>query len=354
MRISKKYIAIQFLLILCLFGLTEVFVRHQGYTPGDLRPKWSNFHPVDSLVVQNDFIVDSTGILIANRVQFDGTGVRINSNGFRAPEFDGLDTVRHKVLLIGDSFTWGLTAQPLDSCFADLLSIQIQATVINTGIPAADPTQYAAITRRYVPLIKPEKVIVMFYLGNDIMLEARPTIPYKPFYYYTNAGAMMADDGDVHLNNAQEAYDYYTRQKFFLNHPANLFEAIIIRSAFFSRIYSFKYRWEEKLKAEKTITDMSVTQQYLYTIVRICRENKCRLQIILIPEVKEADKPMTFFKKRYTGFFDDSILSEYTYIPDGNSSKNYMPYPDGHLNNAGHKFYAAKIAEQIRLMKIGE
>ena len=347
MRFNKKYIAVQALIVIGLFVLAEVFVRFQGYTPGDLRPNWSNFHPVDSLIVHNDFIVDSNGILIANAANFKTMGGPINSDGFRAPEFANIDTAKHKIMLIGDSFTWGLSAQPMDSCFAELLKAMVSGTIINTGIPIADPAQYEVIARKYIPQIKPEKVVVMFYLGNDIMQQARPTTPFKPFYYYTNAGAMMADDGAIHLNSAHDAYDYYTRRKFFLIHPANLMERVIAKSALLSRIYSFKYRWREKKAAENAISDMSVTQKYLYSIVNICKVNNCQLQIILIPEIKEADQPKAFFEKRYKGFFSDPILSKCTYIPEGNSSKNYVPYPDGHLNNAGHKFYSKKIAERL-------
>ncbi len=351
MKITKKYIAVQSLLIIFIFCLAELFVRHQGYAPGDLRPNWSNFRPVDSLIVYHDFIVDSTGILVANRDHFRSNGPFINGNGFRTSEFQDLDTVKHKLLLIGDSFTWGLTAQPLDSCFADLLKPMIESRVINTGIPIADPAQYEAIARRYIPMLKPEKVIIMFYLGNDIMPEPRPTIPNKPFYYYTNAGALMANDGTVRLHSAQEAYDYYTRRKFFLIHPDNIFEKIVAESALLSRIYSLKYRWAEKKAAENAIADMSVTQKYLYSIVDICKLNKCALQIILIPEIKEADQPKSFFEKRYKGFFKDPVLSACTYIPEGNTPENYVPYPDGHLNNKGHIFYAKKIAERLNQMR---
>lgn len=350
MPINKKYILVQALIVLILFALAELYVRHKGYTPGDLRPNWSNFKPVDSLIVHNDFIVDSNGILVANVNHFKAMGWAINSNGFRAAEFNSLDTVKNKLMLIGDSFTWGLSANPIDSCFANLLENKVRGTVINTGIPIADPAQYEAIAKKYIPVLKPEKVAVMFYLGNDIMPVPRPVIPNKPFYYYTNAGAMMADDGNIHLNSAQEAYNYYTKQKFFLIHPSNFFEKIIAKSAFLSRIYSLKYRWEEKMKAENAIAEMAVTQKYLYSIVDICTKNNCALKIILIPEIKEANNDIAFFAKRYKGFFNDSLLSKYTFIPQGNEANNYVPYPNGHLNNAGHAFYAKEIAKQIKAM----
>lgn len=347
MQFNIKYIAIQVFIAAGLLLLTELFLRYQGYAPGDLRPNWSNFHPVDSLIVYDDFVVDSSGILIANRSHLKETKMTINSDGFRAPEFQSLDTAKYKLLLIGDSFTWGLSANPIDSCFADLLKRRWLGPVINTGIPIADPAQYDAIARKYIPIIKPDKVIVMFYLGNDIMSQPRPIIPLQAFYYYTNAGAVMADDGPVHLNSAKEAYEYYTHQKFFLLHPANDFELIISKSALLSRLYSFKYRWAEKREAENAIRDMSVTQSYLYSIADVCRRNHCSLQVVLIPEIKEANRPRAFFEKRYRGFFGDSVLAPLTFIPEGNSPKNYVPYPDGHLNNAGHKFYAEIIADII-------
>lgn len=347
MRISKRYIAIQVLIITAIFAAGELFTRWQGYAPGDLRPNWSNFHPVDSLKVYDEFIVDSNGILIANKERFKAAGLSINSDGFRTGEFAAMDSIDHKILLIGDSYTWGLTAKPLNQCFADLLNAELKGRVINMGIPSADPAQYDAIAQRYIPRIKPETVVVMFYLGNDIMAHPRPIIPYQPFYYYTNAGAIMADDGDIHFNSAQEAYEYYTRRKFFLLHPANFAETIISHSALLSRIYSHRYRWSEKMAAEHAIADMSVTKRYLYSIANVCRQNNCRLQIILIPEIKEAGRPTSFFEKRYKSLMSDSILARHTYIPDGNSPDNYVDYPDGHLNNAGHAFYARKMAAHL-------
>ena len=341
----------QLSVVIGLFLLAECVVRLQGYTPGDLRPNWSNFHPVDSLVVYDDFVVDSSGILVANKDFFRSKDISLNSDGFRTAEFERIDTARHKVMLIGDSFTWGLSAHPIDSCFADLLRGKSAGSIINLGIPSADPAQYDAIASKYIPRIRPETVIVMFYLGNDIMPYARPIIPFKPFYYYTNAGAMMADDRDRHLNSAREAYDYYTREKFFLLHPANFFEVIVSKSALMSRIYSFKYRWAEKKLAEKSIADMSVTKHYLYSIIDVCKQNNCILHIVLIPEIKEADKPKSFFEKRYQGFFADPLLSKYTYIPEGNFSRYYTPYPDGHLNNAGHRFYADRLADILKMEK---
>jgi lysophospholipase L1-like esterase len=272
----------------------------------------------------------------------------INRNGFRTPEFDSLDSATHKLLLIGDSFTWGLSASPIDQCFADLIQHKVPETVINTGIPIADPAQYEAIAQQYIPQLQPQKAVLFFYLGNDIMLKERDIVPWKPFYFYTNAGALLAQDGEHRFNTAQEAYHYFTQQKFFLLHPQGLLETIIAQSALLSRLYSFTFRWQEKRNAEHAIKNMSVTQQHLHAIVSICKAQHCNLQIVLIPEVKEADEPITFFQKKYVGFFQDSVLAPITLVPSGFSKQHYVPYPDGHLNNAGHQLMAAKILELLQ------
>ncbi len=347
MSTFKKWIILQSILLIVLFCIAELSVRWMGYSAGDLRPNWSNFHPVDSLEVYNDFYTDSSGILVANNSISKG----INVEGFRAPEFKSLDTVKHKVLFLGDSFTWGLSAAHIDSCFADLVSSKVSETIVNTGIPIADPAQYDAIAQKYIPTLKPEKVLLFFYLGNDIMLQERPVVPLKPFYFYTNAGALLAQDGPHHFEAAKEAYEYFTRQKFFLLHPKNVVEKVISKSAFLSRVYSFKYRWEEKRATENAIENMTVTQKHLYAIVKVCKQNNCALKIVLIPEIKEANEPLAFFQKRYKGFFEDEILKSLVYLPDGNFSQNYVPYPDGHLNNKGHAFYAEKILELLKGMR---
>lgn len=343
MHNKARFFLIQFLIMLSLLLAAEYYIRHLGYSGGDLRPVWSNFHQVDTLIEINDFKVGRDGILVADKKY----NRFINREGFREREFDSIENSKPRLLLIGDSFTWGLSANPLDSCFADLIREKTTYTVINLGIPAADPAQYEAIATKYIPLLKPCRLLVFFFLGNDIMQEERPIIPFKPFYFYTNAGAMMADDGDLHFNTALEAYNYYMYHKYFLSKPDNAFEWLVSESALLSRIYSLKFRWNEKQRAESAIQNMFVSKKHLYSILRVCRQNCCSLQIVIIPELKEADQPQQYFRERYKALFADPVLSNFCFFPSGNSSTNYTPYPDAHLNNRGHAFYAQQITNLL-------
>jgi hypothetical protein len=331
------------LFIPLLFVCSELLCRILGYSPGNLTPNWSNFKPVDSLIEYHHFYTDTNGLIVANKAYFESMHININREGFRTPEWSSIDTSKKSTLFIGDSFTWGLSADPITGSFVDLVRNQSTNNIINLGIPVADPLQYSVLAERYIPIFKPKQVFIMLYLGNDIMLNKRALKPNQPLYFYTNAGAMQAYDNKTTFSTAQEAYHYYTEEKYFLRHPKNKFEKIVSYSAFLSRLYALKHRWKEKQLYEKSIREMTFTKKQLYPIVSACQAYHCKLYIVLIPELKEANESVDFMKHRYSALFSDSRLKTSVLLPSGNNKSFYTPYPDAHLNNSGHQFYAREI-----------
>jgi hypothetical protein len=323
--------------------ITELLFRFLGHQPGNLTPNWANFKPVDSLIEYHHFFTDSHGLIVANKGYFDSVHININSDGFRTPEWSSIDTSKKTDLFIGDSFTWGLSANPITACFVDLVRNQSSNNIVNLGIPVADPLQYSELAKKYIPKIKPQHVFVMLFLGNDIMQNDRTITPNKPLYFYTNAGAMLASDNNRTFTTASEAYHYYVAEKYFLLHPTTIFQKVASKSALFSLLYAIHMRWEEKQKYNKSIAEMAFTKKHLYAIAKHCKANHSNLHILVIPEQKEADKDSTYFKNRYNALFADTILNPFVFLPSEINKSYYTPYPDAHLNNAGHQFYAKQI-----------
>src|SRR4051812_29916457 len=117
----KKIILFQLALLVAALLAIEITLRLMGYQPGDMKPKWLNFAPVDTLIVSNLFYTNKDGILIGNRNDPSHTEY-INADGFRSKEFSAIDTSKKKVMFIGDSFTWGFSANPIKgNCFADIV-----------------------------------------------------------------------------------------------------------------------------------------------------------------------------------------------------------------------------------------
>ncbi len=343
----KKRLLFQFsfLLVACL--LLELVLRLMGYKPGDLRPNWLHFQPVDSLYVINDFYTNEKGLLVADSLYWDPTGLCINPDGFRSKPFNQLDSNKKKVLFIGDSFTWGMSAKPFfDSSFCDLLQRNTAYEIINTGIPAADPAQYAAIANLYVPQLHPDLVVVAFFMGNDLMKEDRTVAPDRAFYYWTNAGAVLADMDDHHYNTAQEAYNYLVNERYYLVNPPHWWQKVIGCSSLLSRLYAVSFRIREKIEYEELTKHTGITKKYLNAIAATCANNKVPLRLLLIPEVKEAAMERAYYIKKYNDLLNDPALRNYWLLLD-NRKSYFNDYPDGHLNNQGHFYYFQKLQQVI-------
>lgn len=343
-----KWLGFQLLLLLLAGIIIEAVLRGIGYQPGDLRPNWLHFQPVDSLVVIPDFFTNKKGLLVASKSYWAEQHLFINEDGFRGKNFNELDSAKKKILFIGDSFTWGMSASPFyDSSFCDLLARETDFEIINTGIPAADPPQYLAIAQQYIPQLQPDFVFVVFFMGNDLMKHERQVTPDSPFYYWTNAGAILADIDGKHFGSAQAAYNYLANERYFLKHPTKQYEKIIAASALLSRLYAGIYRIQEKITYERLRKNTSITKKYLKAIRQCAAELRVPIKFILIPESKEADYTTEKYVRRYADLLkDEQLKNEWLiwHIP----RRFFKPNPDGHLNNAGHRLYADSIKTYLK------
>lgn len=338
-----KLILFQFSFIAVAVVVIELVLRVTGKQPGDLRPNWINFKPVDSLYVIPDFTTNQEGILVADSSYWASNGNIINNNGFRTKDFSKLDSNKKKILFIGDSFTWGLSAKPVkDSCFVDIIRNETSFEIINLGIPAADPVQYAALAKKYIPILKPDYLVIVFFAGNDLMRQDREIIPGEPFYYFTNAGAILADIDGIHFKSPQAAYQYLVNEKFYLNNPKTFTQKLVSKSALATRLYFGWQRLKEKIAYEKAVNDSHVTSKYLTEINQLATNNHIPVKFVWMPEIKEADMPVSDVLKKYKSLLTCTATAE-DWLIFKNRKSNFNPYPDGHLNNAGHRYFADSL-----------
>jgi hypothetical protein len=62
-----------------------------------------------------------------------------------------------KVMLVGDSFAWGMSANPVYNSYADFLLAKGYC-VYNLGIIGTDPAQYEAVVKKYTPILQPDVI----------------------------------------------------------------------------------------------------------------------------------------------------------------------------------------------------
>ncbi|OWY25051.1 SGNH/GDSL hydrolase family protein [Sphingobacteriales bacterium UPWRP_1] len=331
---------------LVTFYFTEIWLRYLGFQPGLAKRGWY-LMPADSLVETHDFYTNSQGLYVANPEVFYRQNPQneppycINRQGFRTGELDDKpDTSKKTVLLLGDSFAWGGGAEPLERSFADLLNQQPRYRCINTGIPGTDPAQYAEIARLYLQEVKPDVVVCAFFTGNDLMYYPRPISADYQLFYWTNAGALIGYPPDFlsgkapPFASAQEAYRFIANHYTLWNNRHN---PIKLFCAHFRTTTLIWYVLHSLLSANPSgWFKQPVSVQYLRQIQDLAFQNKAAFVLLLIPTIDEADLSQHKIINRYQSKLPGIQL----YLPPNLHSDYYLPMPNGHLNNAGHRFYA--------------
>lgn len=335
-------------LTVVLMLMLEAGMRLAGHLPGDVSPRWANFKQVDSLEVKDDLVVNGQGILVANAAKKEVYGVPVNSEGFPTPEFSDVADSALTLMLIGDSFTWGMSATHPDSSFANKVRHRSGWNVHNLGIPAADPVQYALIAEHYTPMLRPDVVVVMFYTGNDVMLREREAAPFREFYFFTNAGAIACEMDGVRFPDARTAYHHLLHDRYHLTGERNALEWAVSRSAVLSRLYAVKFRYRERVNKDIAIDDMSITDRHLSEVRQRALEGGARFRIMVIPERKEADMDAGNLRARYHRLFDHPELGQHVLLPPLTEA-DYVAVPDGHLNNKGHEVLADFLLDELRM-----
>ena len=263
----------------------------------------------------------------------------VNSDGFRSIEFRPCNKAKKKLLLIGDSFTWGHSATNITNSFADILLAKEYA-VYNAGISGAEPAQYAAIINKYVPLLHPDVVVVNFYLGNDVMYFDRKVAPYKPIFYATNAGNLIACPYTTYFQDGKAAYDFMLKTSY-LSHE-NWFKTICAQTSITTLSWmvlrKFGFAWDTPL-AYKDYYQQELSReqqeptanQLMKTAEEVCKANNCRFVLAIIPERKGSGLSKV---KDYKNLFPQQNY----FYPASLTPSDYRN-DDGHFNDAGQNSY---------------
>jgi len=270
-----------------------------------------------------------------------------NQEGFRSIPFRDITTERPKVLLIGDSFTWGESADPIYNCFADRLAAR-GYLVYNTGVPGIDPVQYYATAKKYIPLLHPDIVIVNFYMNNDIIYRKRPID--ENFEYITNAGDYFADPLKKTLS-AKEAYNFYKKLYFIPN--TGIFNQLCSQTVISSLLWGRLFKWDLvthgplKRYEETPQKRTPVSEYYLQQIKALTQTHNAKWLLAVIPgcyrssSITETNK-VRLDKKTIDKTFQNLTIS----FPRNLTAEDYVSH-QSHFNNKGHRKHADFLQRKI-------
>lgn len=270
----------------------------------------------------------------------------VNPDGFRSISFQKQYGKRKKILLLGDSFTWGHSSQNLTSSFADILLSEGYA-VYNTGVSGADPAQYLAIAEKYIRQLKPDYVVVNFFMGNDIMYFKRDVLPYHPYHFATNAGNMLACPDGVYFDSPKDGYDFIVAH--YAIPPESWFNKFCSLTAVTTlgwkvlakfnivstHCNAYKNYWQ-KVSLLRTIKPYSNVQ--VNNIKSLAEQHGAKFILLAISDLQfgRLKKPEDF-----PGLFDSIEYYSPPVQPEDYKAS------DGHYNEEGHRKHAEFIRQLV-------
>ena len=278
----------------------------------------------------------------------------INDEGFRSIRFSSQDSNKEKILLVGDSFVWGMSAEPIFKSFGDNLLANNYA-VYNAGISGVDPAQYLQIVKKYLPELKPDFVLVNFFWGNDFMPFKRETVEEHPHEYYTSIGFLQNYPYGEFME-FEELVAFYRDietipQTTWFNKICSISRVgteLIWKNCIRLNLashdtYSNYISAEQKSMLEKA----AITKEYIEEMTKIAEAYNTKLYFLVIPEVPftfDNNKPFSISRGQ------DKVLSflfDNDYYFCKTLTKN--DYSDnGHFNNQGSKKYTTFILDLLK------
>jgi hypothetical protein len=225
--------------------------------------------------------------LPAGQILYTEDDIAINSHGFNDEEFVDKRSGEFRIVALGDSFAGG--AVPYRHNYLTLLEKQLQAygpyKVLNMGIPAIGPKDYLNLFVREGLALKPDMVLLSFFVGNDIYnTRIKPkdqawwehSYVLSIFYYVFGVLPHLEEQGTSKKRMKNKVYcdecPTFTEQKFL--------EIETRRSKIFLTNNELT-----KHKIDKAI-------DYLAEIKNICDRNDIMLLVILIPDEVQINKDL--------------------------------------------------------------
>lgn len=279
-----------------------------------------------------------------------------NEEGFRSINYNSADSTRKRILIVGDSYVFGMNARPIHASFVDNLLAK-GYLVFSAGIPGTDPAQYAAIARKYIPKIKPDLVIMCFYEGNDYMPFDRDPHPNQPHEYISNAGFFQSAPLGKFMD-FKACYAYYKSLVVIPDTDRNFFNRQMSKTVICSLVWGICYKLkivehpivaetEEKTRIMNENQNPNFTARHIQAFETECRKNKVKSIFTLIPQRDDVTHEDNEFvtpnlTKANTVFQGISYV-----VPKGLKRKIHYGDKDNHFNTAGHLHFAAFLDSLI-------
>ena len=262
-----------------------------------------------------------------------------NKDGFYSIPFSSNCPDKKKILLLGDSFTWGHSSVDKAGSFSNTL-LSRGHMVYNTGISGADVAQYKMVLETYFNRIQPDIVVVNFFMGNDVEYFQRKPSQGSPIMYTTNAGNLNTFQHGVQISGADSTYQTILRS---LAIPeVDWISTIAAKTVVGTLVWRFMVNnsvIDFQFPKVREEPEVPYCKTELQEMKEFCLEREVPFVISVIPELVDG--------KLEGGAALPSLFSDLPYVEAELKPEMYNS-KDGHFNEEGHLFYANYLQKVIR------
>jgi len=225
--------------------------------------------------------------------------VRVNSKGFRGPEFSNNKNGLIRVIVLGDSCVFGAGASGDEFTLSRLLEKRLNLDlrdssyeVINAGVPGYTSSQCLLYLKNELLNLSPDTIIL--YCGwNDIWAYRNPYSNTAAIPFLRSLSRVMSKSLTFTLFRNKILTPIRNKSHYLLRKQVNNAELLI----------------DDHLKK----TTLDIFEENLYRMIQIARQNGVKVLILTIPtsvkmslpdKVKETFSPHDYWREGFKGFMD--------------------------------------------------
>lgn len=295
------------------------------------------------------------------------TGISINSMGLRNREFDSSNRDKFRILVLGDSFTFGHGVEQ-EEAYPAIVETLLQQRygegkieTINAGFASGySPDTYYLYLKQTGLSLKPDLVLIGLFIGNDL-----DGYDQNEWVRTDQQGLPVQIVDNISLVD-QQGYYVFRKRSFAYSIPilrnSHLFHltGAAFRSAqhFFSpqQFYPGIYRREYR---SETIAKMEQTEKLLVALTATAISAGARVAVIMIPTREQvypsrypsyADADLDKPQRLLAEFFRQQSIEYLDLLPamqaKGRQAEFYFGV-DIHWNALGHSQAADQIGEYL-------
>jgi hypothetical protein len=329
-----------------------------------LQDRPAMFRPSDTLFM--DLKPNFTGYL---REEEFNTDISINSTGHRQSELGSKNDENTRILVIGDSFTFGYGVEENDGYVRvaerELAVLVPGQTVelVNAGVPAWWTDSYYLYLKTRGLLFEPDVVIVGLFMGNDIdARDARhaiwPEVDEDGLPLATTSKRVRIDDG--HRVRAKRR----ARWVIPVLRNSHLFQLIYTSAKNAARLVKPKVQAAtlyQQSYSEETEQIIAKVKKLIVAMAAMSKASDARFVVVMIPERSQVypqstteNKDLDYAKPQrlFANFFIEQKINYVDLLPAIKSAADQSSEPlyytrDSHFTRAGYLTAGRELARRL-------